>query len=83
MKEFIIRPYGFKELALLYFPSGLPASASSQLRRWINLPPLIGQLKEASCYPVQKILIPRQVGIIVRQPGRTVKMISCNIFLRV
>jgi hypothetical protein len=69
MKEFIICPYGFKELALLYFPSNLPASASSQLRRRINLPPLIGQLKEASWYPGQKILTPRQVEIIIRHIG--------------
>jgi hypothetical protein len=69
MERFEIHAYGFKELALLYFPNSQPATASSLLRKWVRLRPLAEKLKEAHYGPGQKILTPRQVEIIVEHVG--------------
>ncbi|MFN7326480.1 MAG: DUF4248 domain-containing protein [Chitinophagales bacterium] len=37
-KEFIIRSYGYCELALLYFPNSNKKSASTQLGRCVSSP---------------------------------------------
>lgn len=36
-ENFKIRAYGLQELGIQYFPNSAPASASIQLKRWINL----------------------------------------------
>jgi hypothetical protein len=69
MEKFKIHAYGFQELALVYFPDSRPATASSLLRKWIRLRPLIDKLKEAHYRSGQKILTPRQVEIIVEHVG--------------
>lgn len=35
--HFVIRSYGFRELAQLYSPNVCPKTASVKLRKWINL----------------------------------------------
>jgi hypothetical protein len=69
MERIKIHAYGFKELALLYFPNSQPATAAALLRKWIRLRPLAGKLKEAHYQSGQRILTPRQVEIIVEHVG--------------
>ena len=61
--------YGLQELALHYFPRSTPASASIQLKRWMNVPQLMTQLTAANYHKGQRILTPRQVEIIVTHIG--------------
>lgn len=70
MEVFTIRAYGIQELALLYFPFSAPASASCQLKRWINLnTALYNDIIKAGYRTGQRILTPRQVGIITTHLG--------------
>jgi hypothetical protein len=65
-EQFKIRSYGFGELAQLYFPSVAKKSASIQLRRWIKKNKKLEiQLSEAEYKPGQKIITPKQVGLLV------------------
>ena len=65
-KEFIIQSYGYGELALLYFPKSSKNSASVQFRRWIKLNTnLKNELLSTGYKAGQKILTPKQVGILV------------------
>jgi hypothetical protein len=65
-KEFIIRSYGYGELAMLYFPNSMKRSATVQLRRWIKLNKnLQNSLLDVGFKPGQKLLTPKQVIIIV------------------
>ena len=65
-KEFIIRSYGYCELALLYFPNNNKKSASTQLGRWVRQNEnLKRQLMELGFKPRKKILTPSQVKLIV------------------
>jgi len=65
-KEFIIRSYGYCELALLYFPNSTKRSASTQLGRWVQQnEKLKNQLLELGYKPRQKILTPSQVKLIL------------------
>ena len=62
-KHFVIRTYGFCELAQLYNPNVTKSSASRMLKRWIENAPELQeklQLKKWS-----KTLTPIQVKIIV------------------
>lgn len=64
-KEFVIRSYGYCELAMLYFPNSTKKSASAQLGRWIRQNDKIkNQLLEMGLKPRKKILTPNQVKII-------------------
>jgi hypothetical protein len=59
-KEFIIRSYGYGELAQLYFPNVTKKSASVQLRRWIKLNSnLIQELNYLGFKPGQRIFTPQ------------------------
>lgn len=59
------RSYGFKELAVLYFPNIAPASASIRLKQWIkDAPDLLSALTEANYHPGNRILTPRQKELI-------------------
>ena len=69
-KEFIIRSYGYGELAQLYFPNVTKKSASVQLRRWIVLnKKLSNELIGAGFKPGQRILTPKQVNSIISNLG--------------
>lgn len=70
MEDFNIRTYGVKELALLYFPNNLPASAVSQLKKWIKKnADLLNALVQAGYTSCQKIFTPLQVAILIRYLG--------------
>lgn len=69
-KEFVIRSYGYCELAMLYFPNSTKKSASAQLGRWIRVNlNLKNQLTEMGLKPKKKILTPGQVKLIVEFLG--------------
>jgi hypothetical protein len=69
-KEFMIRSYGYCELALLYFPNSTKKSASTQLGRWVRQnEKLKVQLLELGYKPRKKILSPSQVRLIVELFG--------------
>ena len=69
-EKFKIRSYGYCELAMLYFPNSTKKSASVQLRRWLtsdnNLKTNLGN---SGLKKWQKLLTPKQVGIIVNYIG--------------
>lgn len=68
--DFKIRAYGLQELGLRYFPNSAPASASVQLKRWINLDKsLLRKITEAGYHTGQRLLTPRQVQIITEHLG--------------
>lgn len=59
MKNFVIKTYGLQELAILYFPFNNPASASTQLKRWVTLnKKLTSELQEAEYYSDQRLFTP-------------------------
>jgi hypothetical protein len=69
-KEFVIRSYGYCELAMLYFPNSTKKSASAQLGRWIRQnEKLKKQWDELGFKTRKKILTPNQVKLIVEQFG--------------
>jgi hypothetical protein len=69
-KEFVIRSYGYCELAMLYFPNSTKKSASAQLGRWIRgNQKLTCKWVELGFKPKKKILTPNQVKLIVEVFG--------------
>jgi Fic family protein len=69
-KGFILRSYGYAELALLYFPNSTKKSATSQLRRWIRRNgELRNTLAQIGFAERQRILTPRQVEVVVQFVG--------------
>lgn len=59
------RSYGFKELAVLYFPNIAPASASIRLKAWIkDSPELLQTLAGTNYHLTARVLTPRQTGMI-------------------
>lgn len=65
-----IKGYSFKEVAGMYFPGSTAQSASVQLRRWIKLnKQLTDALEETGLVSRQRILTPRQVGLIFEYLG--------------
>ncbi len=68
---FKLRSYGYSELAQLYFPHITKKSASVQLRRWLILnKKLNASLGETGFFPGQKLLTPKQVGLILEFLGK-------------
>jgi hypothetical protein len=61
-KAFVLRSYGYGELALLYFPNSTKKSATTQLKRWIhrNLE-LRRKLSQMGFTERQRFLTPRQL----------------------
>ena len=56
-ENFKIRAYGLQELGIQYFPNSAPASASIQLKRWINLnKALLYEITEAGYHSGQRLL---------------------------
>ena len=69
-KEFIIRSYGYGELALLYFPNCSKRSASTQLGRWVRQnESLKRQLDKLGFKPGKRLLTPKQVEIFIKELG--------------
>jgi len=69
-KTFVLRSYGYGELALLYFPNSTKKSATTQLRRWIRRSDeLLRTLKQVGFAERQRILTPRQVEKIIQVVG--------------
>jgi len=72
MKEdkFVVRAFGFGELAQLYFPSITQKSASAQLRKWIESDIFLSkELTQAGYRFNQRVLTPKQVQIILQMIG--------------
>lgn len=68
--KFIVRAFGFGELAQLYFPSITKKSASAQLRKWVESDNSLRiELSQAGYRFTQRVLTPRQVEIIFRKLG--------------
>lgn len=64
------RSYGFKELAVLYFPNIAPASASIRLKQWIkDDTELLEALQETNYQLSNRILTPRQKELITTSFG--------------
>lgn len=64
------RSYGFKELAVLYFPNIVPASASIRLKQWIkDDKELLEALQETNYHLSNRILTPRQRDLITTAFG--------------
>jgi hypothetical protein len=69
-KGFVLRSYGYCELALLYFPNSTKKSATTQLRRWIRRnDELRRTLIQLGFADRQRILTPRQVEEIIKFVG--------------
>lgn len=69
-EQFKIKSYGYGELAMLYFPNSTKKSASNQLRRWIKMnEKLKNKLMISGYKPGNKILTPKQVGIVISEIG--------------
>jgi hypothetical protein len=69
-KGFVLRSYGYGELALLYFPNSTKKSATTQLRRWIRRNgELQRTLNQMGFTERQRILTPRQVEVILQFVG--------------
>ena len=59
------RSYGFKELAILYFPNIAPSSASIRLKQWIkDDSELLEALQETNYQLCNRILTPNQKELI-------------------
>lgn len=64
------RSYGFKELAVLYFPNIAPASASIRLKQWIKDDvELLESLGETNYNLSNRILTPKQRDLITTAFG--------------
>ena len=67
---FKIKAYGVGELASLYFPDIEKRSASNQFRKWIvKSKTLKSKLTNADWKEGQKLLTPKQVGILIEFLG--------------
>ncbi len=68
--KFIVRAYGFGELAYLYFPTITKKSASTQLRKWIQSDRFLSkELSEVGYKFSQRVLSPKQVEVIIKILG--------------
>ena len=66
INNFEIRSYGWQELAILYAPDLTPESAAKRLSTWVQINPTLLTTLEASGWRKgQRVLTPRQVGVIV------------------
>lgn len=69
-KGFVLRSYGYGELALLYFPNSTKKNATTQLRRWIRRNDVLcSTLAQLGFTERQRILTPRQVEVVVQFVG--------------
>ena len=71
------RSYGFKELAVLYFPNIAPASASIRLKQWIkDDTELLEALQETNYQLSNRILTPKQKELITISFGSPFKTLA-------
>ena len=71
MKDFKIRMYTKKELALMYFPESMPRTAVNHLMAWIRLcTPLWDELLKMGYCKTSKSFSPKQVKAIVEYLGK-------------
>ena len=69
-KDFIVRTYTKKELALMYFPDSHPRTAVNHLMAWIHrCTKLWQQLLDMGYCTTSKGFTPREVRAIVEQLG--------------
>jgi hypothetical protein len=69
-KAFVLRSYGYGELALLYFTFSTKKSATTQLRRWKRRNDVLcSTLAQLGFTERQRILTPRQVEVVVMFVG--------------
>ena len=69
-QAFQVRTYGMQELALCYFANSIPASATCQLKKWIqHNEKLSVELQNTGYCKGQKLFTPLQVKIIVQYLG--------------
>ena len=69
-QSFTNRSYGFKELAVLYFPNIAPTSASIRLKQWIkDDTELLESLQETNYHLSNRILTPKQKELITASFG--------------
>lgn len=67
---FTIRTYHLRELALLYFPTSTPDSASQAFRRMLNAyGGLREQLQEKGFTPGSRVMPPTVVELVVNHLG--------------
>ena len=70
LNEFEVRSYGWQELAVLYGPDLMPASAGKRLSKWVGVnPELKTELESAKAMKGKKMLTPLQVRTIVQYLG--------------
>ena len=70
MDEFEVRSYGWQELAVLYGPDLMPASAGKRLSKWVGADPVLEtELQGYGWRKGKKTLTPRQVKTIVQFLG--------------
>lgn len=71
--KFIVRAFGFGELAQLYFPSITKKSASAQLRKWIESDKFLQkELSQAGYRFSQRVLSPKQVEVLLKILGNPI-----------
>ena len=74
MDEFEVRSYGWQELAVLYGPDLMPASAGKRLSQWVGVnPELKTELQGNGWRKGKKMLTPLQVRTIVQYLGEPLK----------
>ena len=70
IKEFMIKSYGFGELSIMFSPDVTAASASKQLKRWIETnQKLVALLQQEGWVKGRKRLTPKMVEHIVNILG--------------
>ena len=70
LNEFEVRSYGWQELAVLYGPDLMPASAGKRLSKWVGVnPELQAALPRNGWRQGKKPLRPLTVRTIVHFPG--------------
>lgn len=69
-RDFVIRAYTKKELALMYFPYSSPRTAVNHLMSWIRRCTCLWEQLQSMGYNINsKAFTPRQVRTIVEQLG--------------
>ena len=69
-KEFVIRTYTKRQLALMYFPGSKPRTAVNRLTLWIRrCEPLRQQLESMGYSSTCKAFTPREIRAIVNHLG--------------
>ena len=77
LNEFEVRSYGWQELAVLYGPDLMPASAGKRLSKWVGVnPELKAELQGNGWRKGKKMLTPLQVITRVHSRERILPVIQ-------